>query len=161
MTQLEWGALVDECLVEQAPSLLFALRGKNRSGRLTPGAGAIVFQRPLWRSAQGFVSVWPSLWPRTEHDEYARATFFSPLPYFGGGGNPQTELRYSLQSSGAQEAARDIVAFLAPAESDEVWSHPANLREPREDVDSFLTDLVHEFGHTVGGTVTGRRWKRS
>jgi hypothetical protein len=56
---------------------------------------------------------------------------------------------------GAQEAARDIVAFLAPDESDEVWSHPANLREPREDADSFLTDLVHEFGHAVGATVTG------
>jgi hypothetical protein len=154
MPLLEWGALVEERILLRAPKLAHALRGKDGSGRLQPGAGRIVFQRPLWRSAHGFASVWPSLWPRTENDEYARATFFRPLPYFGAGGDPETELRYFLDGAGAEEAARDIAAFLAP-DGDDAWTHPANLREPRADADSFLIDLVHEFGHAVGSAVNG------
>jgi hypothetical protein len=151
----EWAPLVDERLVQRAPSLSSALRGRAVSGRLAPRDAAIVFQQPQWRSAYGFVSVWPSRWPPTEDDDHARAVFFGGLPLVGEGGDSQTELRYGLHSSGAEEAARDIAAFLAPHESDVAWSHRANLREPTDDADSFLTALVHEFGHAVTYAVKG------
>jgi len=86
---------------------------------------------------------------------HARATFFRPLPYGGHGGNPETERRYSLDLAGAEGAALDIAAFLAPDDGGGTWMHTANLREPRADSDSFVVDLVHEFGHAVGFATKG------
>jgi hypothetical protein len=115
-----WAKLVDERLVDDAPVLRSALRGKIDSrpvGRRDIADGP--FEQPHWRSACGFVSIWPSQWPSSIDDDEARALFFR-CP-FGLDGTPWTEWSYRLVPAAAAEAARDIAEFLAPVKSHTEW----------------------------------------
>ena len=150
-----WAQLVDQRLVDDAPEPRPILRGKidSRPVRRRDIADD-PFEQPHWRSACGFVSIWPSRWPPAIDDDEARVLFFRYVPGTLDG-DPWTELTYRIATATAAEVASDITDFLVDGSTS--WRHPQNLRGARLENDTFVADLIHEFGHAVAAAEIGQR----
>lgn len=129
MTHEDWARRVDTLIVEHAPTLLYALRGRgSRNDYHGIPVEAEHFKTPHWQTIHGFVVIYEQPDDKQGVASQGRASY---MPTTLGAARPGERITarnrtryYSRDERGARVAASEIAAFLENG-----VMPPANLAE--------------------------------